>query len=91
VHILGNDKGTQYASVIYCYDSRQLEIAKRVSQELQELLNKGVVTNFLGKSVSTDIRIATEFFPAKDEHQEYLSKNPNGYCNHRIRLQQWPK
>jgi peptide-methionine (S)-S-oxide reductase len=42
----GNDKGTQYASVIFCYDQKQTEIASRVKAELQELLTKRKVRNY---------------------------------------------
>jgi len=34
---------------------------------------------------------ATAFYPAMDEHQEYLAKNPFGYCNHAFRFKEWPK
>jgi peptide-methionine (S)-S-oxide reductase len=86
----GNDMGTQYASVIYCYDDTQVEIATRLKEELQSALDCGLVNSFKSRVVSTDIRKATVFFPAKAEHQEYLAKNPKGYCNHRIRLKEWP-
>lgn len=86
----GNDKGTQYASVIYAYDKNQFEIAKKVKDELQTLINNKQVTCFEYPIVSTDIRMSTTFYPANDEHQEYLEKNPRGYCNHRVRLKDWP-
>ena len=38
-----------------------------------------------------DIRTATVFYPAHKEHQDYLTVNPDGYCNHRIRFPEWPK
>eukprot|EP00602_Paraphysomonas_sp_CaronLab_P006201 CAMPEP_0185023478 /NCGR_PEP_ID=MMETSP1103-20130426/6146_1 /TAXON_ID=36769 /ORGANISM="Paraphysomonas bandaiensis, Strain Caron Lab Isolate" /LENGTH=226 /DNA_ID=CAMNT_0027556085 /DNA_START=60 /DNA_END=740 /DNA_ORIENTATION=+ len=85
-----NDKGTQYASVIYCYDSVQKEIATRVKNELQALIDDGKVSCFSEKTVTTAIKDATEFFPAHAEHQEYLMKNPKGYCNHKIRFADWP-
>lgn len=86
----GNDKGTQYASVIYCYSDEQYEIAHRIKDELQTLLDEEKITCFKGKVVTTDIRKSTKFYPAHEEHQDYLMKNPNGYCNHRIRFQTWP-
>jgi peptide-methionine (S)-S-oxide reductase len=88
----GNDSGTQYASVIYCYDAKQMDIASRVKDELQQLLNDGKISEnvFSGKRVTTSIRKANKFYPAHEEHQEYLTKNPNGYCNHRIRIKEWP-
>lgn len=86
----GNDIGTQYASVIYCYDQAQTEIATRVKAELQQLLDAGKITCFEGKTVTTDIRPATVFYTAHPEHQDYLTVNPDGYCNHRIRFPEWP-
>jgi peptide-methionine (S)-S-oxide reductase len=83
--------GTQYASVIFCYSEEQLEVAKRVKGELQQLLNSGSLTCFNGTDVTTHICLAKEFYAAKSDHQDYLSKNPNGYCNHRIQwTTEWP-
>ncbi len=42
------------------------------------------------QDVGTDISMRTKFYPAHKEHQDYLMENPNGYCNHRIRFEQWP-
>jgi peptide-methionine (S)-S-oxide reductase len=42
----GNDRGTQYASVIFCYDDVQKQIATKVKNELQELVSKGKVSNY---------------------------------------------
>lgn len=87
----GNDRGTQYASVIYCYSDEQLQIAKRVKAELQELIDGNKIKGYKEKVVSTDIRRSTKFYPAHKEHQDYLMQNPNGYCNHRIRFGLWPQ
>lgn len=86
----GNDVGTQYASVIYCYSQEQTDIATRVKAELQQLLDQGKITCFENKVVTTDIRKSTVFYPAHKEHQDYLTVNPDGYCNHRIRFPEWP-
>jgi peptide-methionine (S)-S-oxide reductase len=88
----GNDRGTQYASVIYCYTNEQYEIALRVKGYLQDLLNSRKLGSkvYSSSTVTTDIRQSTIFYPAHDEHQDYLTVNPNGYCNHRIRFQEWP-
>ncbi|RYY82338.1 hypothetical protein EON63_13560 [archaeon] len=40
--------------------------------------------------MTTHITPYTTFYPAHEEHQEYLFKNPNGYCNHRVRFTSWP-
>jgi peptide-methionine (S)-S-oxide reductase len=86
----GNDRGTQYASVIYCYTDKQFEIATRVKKELQELLDLKKIKGYKEKEVMTDIRQSTMFFPAHAEHQDFLMNNPNGYCNHRMRFNVWP-
>ena len=87
----GNDVGTQYASVFFCSDEKQKEIANKVKQELQQAIDSGAVTSYLGKNVETGIVDYTVFYAAHAEHQEYLMKNPNGYCNHRYRFKTWPK
>lgn len=92
----GNDTGTQYASVIYTGSAKQTSIANDVKKELQENLDAKKIkfinssAAFKGDTVTTDIRESTKFYPAHAEHQEYLAKNPNGYCNHRIRFKSWP-
>lgn len=45
---------------------------------------------YTSNKVETKIGPMTKFYPAHEEHQEYLMKNPNGYCNHRIRFKEWP-
>mmetsp|Transcript_4737 Transcript_4737/g.6505 ORF Transcript_4737/g.6505 Transcript_4737/m.6505 type:complete len:276 (+) Transcript_4737:59-886(+) len=85
----GNDRGTQYASVIYCYSDDQKEIAFKVKQELQERVDTGKLSCYLQKRVTTDVRNSTIFYPAHEEHQNYLINNPNGYCNHRMRFTEW--
>ena len=87
----GNDAGSQYASVIFCSDEAQRKIATRVKKELQDGIDGRKVTTYEKPTVETEINDYTEFFPARDSHQNYLGKNPSGYCNHRIRLRDWPK
>mmetsp|Transcript_12125 Transcript_12125/g.18779 ORF Transcript_12125/g.18779 Transcript_12125/m.18779 type:complete len:198 (-) Transcript_12125:12-605(-) len=98
----GNDVGTQYASYIFTNGDDQLKIAKRVKEELQTLMNQkkvnyGGVGGILGKmgmgkaKVTTQISPTTTFYEATNDHQEYLMKNPRGYCNHRIRFHEWPE
>jgi peptide-methionine (S)-S-oxide reductase len=71
----GNDVGTQYRSGIYYYDDAQRAAAERTRDEYQRALSaKG-----FGK-ITTEIVPAPEFYYAEDYHQQYLSKNPNGYC-----------
>lgn len=86
----GNDVGTQYASVIFVYDTIQEKIAHKVKDELQELINAGRLNVFTDNVVTTEIRRATKFYEAHAEHQSYLDVNPDGYCNHRLRFKSWP-
>jgi peptide-methionine (S)-S-oxide reductase len=87
----GNDAGTQYASVIFCSDAEQTKIATKVKDELQQLVGGGKITSYTDGTIHTGIVDYTEFYPAHDEHQEYLAKNPSGYCNHRYRFKGWPE
>ncbi|PMH42550.1 peptide-methionine (S)-S-oxide reductase [Vibrio sp. 10N.286.49.B3] len=71
----GNDLGTQYRSVIYTYNSEQMDIAQQTKQDYQQALDikeKDVIT--------TQIEEATTYYFAEDYHQQYLAKNPTGYC-----------
>tara|TARA_B100000575_G_C22964406_1_gene556986 strand:- start:236 stop:856 length:621 start_codon:yes stop_codon:yes gene_type:complete len=72
----GNDIGTQYRSCIYVENEKFLQIAKRSLKSFQEILNK----NNFGAEITTEISIDKEFFYAEDYHQQYLAKNPDGYC-----------
>jgi peptide-methionine (S)-S-oxide reductase len=71
----GNDRGTQYRSAIYAYDDTDLAAAERASAAYAVRLG----TAGFGP-VTTEIRLAPPFYYAEDEHQQYLSKNPRGYC-----------
>ncbi len=71
----GNDRGSQYRSAIYCIDQTQLEKALKSAENAQKELNG------LGYGgITTEIDSAPEFFYAEDYHQQYLAKNPMGYC-----------
>lgn len=71
----GNDIGTQYRSGIYTYGQEQFEqaVASRMAFQNQ-LTDSGFGT------ITTEILPAGEFFYAEDYHQQYLAKNPGGYC-----------
>jgi peptide methionine sulfoxide reductase msrA/msrB len=71
----GNDIGTQYRSIILTTNKEQIGIAQQVMQDYQRLLAK----NGYGK-ITTRIKPLEKFYPAEDYHQDYLAKNPNGYC-----------
>jgi peptide-methionine (S)-S-oxide reductase len=71
----GNDVGTQYRSGIYVYDGEQRLAAERSRDAYQKKLTEegyGAIT--------TEILPAPEFYYAEDYHQQYLAKNPGGYC-----------
>ncbi len=71
----GNDVGTQYRSAIYTTTPEQLEQAKQSAKSF----GLGLREAGMG-SVTTEIREAPVFYYAEDYHQQYLHKNPNGYC-----------
>jgi peptide-methionine (S)-S-oxide reductase len=71
----GNDVGTQYRSGIYYFDEAQRAEAERTKAEFQGALNKSGYG-----TITTEILPAPEFYFAEDYHQQYLSKNPDGYC-----------
>lgn len=71
----GNDVGTQYRSAIYATDTEQLTAALDSKQDYQQCLD----SEGLGL-ISTEIAPAPEFYYAENEHQQYLAKNPAGYC-----------
>jgi peptide-methionine (S)-S-oxide reductase len=86
----GNDVGSQYASAVFVQDEEQRRIVMKVMGELQDALDSGKLSPYRGKQIVTQIYYATVFYPAHEEHQEYLWKNPNGYCNHYMRMKEWP-
>lgn len=72
----GNDIGTQYRSGIYTYNDDQRMAALSSKDVYQEALQKSGVTN----TITTEIEEAKEFYFAEEYHQQYLAKNPQGYC-----------
>ncbi len=71
----GNDIGTQYRSAIYTYSPEQRRAAEASRERYQERLAKAGYG-----AITTEIREAPEFYFAEDYHQQYLAKNPFGYC-----------
>lgn len=71
----GNDRGTQYRSAIYTYSKHQLTIAQESKNQYQKKLKQAGY-----KAITTEIKPAEDFFYAEDGHQQYLAKNPMGYC-----------
>ncbi len=71
----GNDRGTQYRSGIYVYGSAQREAAERTRARYQQALSAAG-----WGTITTEIIDVPEFYYAEDYHQQYLAKNPAGYC-----------
>ena len=71
----GNDAGTQYRSGIYYYDDDQKRAAERSRDAYQQRLADAGYS-----PITTEILPAPEFYYAEDYHQQYLAKNPDGYC-----------
>ena len=71
----GNDIGTQYRSAIYCTDAEQQRAAEASAVRFGEML---AAAHF--DPVTTEIAMAGPFYYAEDYHQQYLARNPNGYC-----------
>jgi len=71
----GNDVGTQYRSVIYCYGDAQRRAAEASRLAYQQVLKAAGFG-----PITTEIREAPKFYYAEDYHQQYLAKNPWGYC-----------
>ncbi len=71
----GNDQGTQYRSGIYTYDETQLAEALASKADFQMRLQAAGY-----KAITTEVIAAPEFYFAEEYHQQYLAKNPGGYC-----------
>ena len=71
----GNDVGTQYRSALYAYGDAQLAEARDSLEDYQPSLQAAGYA-----PITTEVRAAPEFYYAEDYHQQYLAKNPNGYC-----------
>ncbi|MEM7304532.1 MAG: peptide-methionine (S)-S-oxide reductase MsrA [Pseudomonadota bacterium] len=71
----GNDQGTQYRSGIYTFSDEQQNLASQSKTDYQQLL-----TSAGHGTITTEIIEAQTFYYAEDYHQQYLAKNPQGYC-----------
>lgn len=71
----GADRGTQYRSGIYCFDDAQREAATESMKRYQRALDEAGYGH-----ITTEILDAPPFYYAEDYHQQYLAKNPAGYC-----------
>ena len=73
----GNDIGTQYRSAVFYENERQHEAAESSRARYQQVLSEAGY-----EPITTEILPAPEFYYAEDYHQQYLAKNPGGYCGH---------
>jgi len=71
----GNDVGTQYRSAVYTFSDAQLEAAESSRRAYQQVLSSAGYGE-----ITTEIRPAGAFYYAEDYHQQYLERNPRGYC-----------
>lgn len=71
----GNDTGSQYRSGIYYYSDKQRDVVLRSKKAYENVLHEASY-----HSITTEILPASEFYYAEDYHQQYLVKNPAGYC-----------
>lgn len=69
----GNDRGSQYRSALYTYSEAQTSAAKAAMARYETAY---------GRPVTTELRDAPKYHAAEDYHQQYLAKNPQGYCMH---------
>ena len=73
----GYDIGTQYRSGIYVTNTNQMKLAEKTKQTYETILTKNGF-----KPITTEIKEIQNFFFAEEYHQQYLAKNPGGYCGH---------
>lgn len=72
----GNDIGSQYRSSIYCENEDDLNLANESLEVYQNSLNE----KSINKKITTEVGLIKNFFYGEDYHQQYLDKNPGGYC-----------
>jgi peptide-methionine (S)-S-oxide reductase len=73
----GNDLGTQYRSAVYCHGEEQRRAAHASREAYQDVLTAGGYG-----AITTEVAPAGTFYYAEEYHQQYLAKNPGGYCGH---------
>ena len=71
----GNDIGSQYRSAIFCFDDSQYQLALKTCETYQTRLNQSGYGQ-----ITTELIRTANFYYAEDYHQQYLAKNPGGYC-----------
>ena len=78
----GHDVGTQYRTGVYYTDPAQLPPVQAVFREEEKRV---------GQSLAVELQPLSNFFPAEDYHQDYLNKNPQGYCHLPLELFSWAR
>ncbi|MBR3284195.1 MAG: peptide-methionine (S)-S-oxide reductase MsrA [Alloprevotella sp.] len=78
----GHDEGTQYRTGVYYTDDTLLPTLQSVFREVE---------NSLGQTLAVELLPLRNFFPAEDYHQDYLDKNPQGYCHLPTELFRWAR
>ena len=76
----GNDVGTQYRSALYWTDTQQERLIRASAELYQKALQEEVAQSAAGEEVTTDLAAVPIFYYAEKYHQQYLHKNPGGYC-----------
>ena len=71
----GNDIGSQYRSVIYANNEEDLNLAKATLETYQQEISKAGFG-----PITTELKVLNDYYLAEEYHQQYLQKNPNGYC-----------
>ena len=71
----GNDIGTQYRSAIFCSNKNDIKKANDSKKKFQNVLSKNNYSD-----ITTEISLIKNYYLAEEYHQQYLAKNPNGYC-----------
>ena len=71
----GNDIGSQYRSVIYTNNEEDLNLAKSTLETYQQEISKAGFG-----PITTELKVLNDYYLAEEYHQQYLQKNPNGYC-----------
>ena len=74
----GHDQGTQYRSGLYYFNEEQKQVCEETKAIFATALKQELADN--ASAITTEIQPATEFYFAEEYHQQYLDKNPNGYC-----------
>ena len=78
----GEDRGTRYRTGIYYVDEADIPVIKRAMASQED---------FYGRPLAVESEPLTSFFPAEERHQDYLDKNPEGYCHLSLKMFRYPR